>query len=149
VARLTPFTREICGRQIDHLAPRGGCDFVSELALQFPTEVFLKVLNQPVEDAAMFLGWVRTFFSGHNSVDKEPIVHAAASIRGYFSDVLSDRRRNPQDADDDIMTDLMSSEVRNRKLTDDEILDIFYILIAAGLDTTQSQMSYLMHPARH
>ena len=44
--------------------PTGGCDFVTEFALRFPTEAFLSVIGVDPADADLFVPWVEDFFAG-------------------------------------------------------------------------------------
>ena len=108
------------------------------------------MLGLPVDDAALFLPWVETFFQGLYGEDKSGIPDVAASIRGYFADVLAARRRQPADPAVDFVTYLMNATVFDRPLTEDELLDICWVLVLAGLDTTRGQLGYLFrHLATH
>jgi cytochrome P450 len=145
VARIAPTARKICADDIDAFAGTGSCDFIRDFALQYPTEVFLTILGLPVEDAQLFLPWVETFFTGLYGEDKAPTVSAAESIRGYFADVLAARRARPADPTVDFVTYLLNARVFDRPLSEDELLDICFVLVLAGLDTTRGQLGYLFH----
>src|SRR3954465_10677178 len=56
--------RALCRGLVEEVAPRGSCNFVSEFALRFPTEGFLKVIGVPPRDADLFVPWVDDFFAG-------------------------------------------------------------------------------------
>jgi cytochrome P450 len=145
VNRLAPTARKICVDDIERFADQGSCDFIADFALRYPTEVFLTVLGLPVDHASLFLPWVETFFEGLYGEDKSHIPDVADSIRGYFADILATRRKQPGDPDTDFVSYLMKATVFDRPLTDDELLDICWVLVLAGLDTTRGQLGYLFH----
>ena len=146
VARITPTAREICIANIERIVDAGECDFIADFALRYPTEVFLGILGLPVEDADVFVPLVDRFFVSFYGEDKAPIGEIAATIQGYFSD--APRRPPPPASSDpttDFVTHLTTATVFDRPLTDQEILDICFVLVLAGLDTTRGQSGYLWH----
>ena len=56
--------RELCRKLVEKTAPAGGCNFVNEFALRFPTEAFLAVIGVDPADADLFVRWVEDFFAG-------------------------------------------------------------------------------------
>jgi cytochrome P450 len=150
VNRITPLATKICVDDLRSFAGRGSCDFIADFALKYPTEVFLTILGLPVEDAPLFLPWVETFFEGLYGEDKSHIPDVATAIRGYFADILAARRTRPADPSTDFVTYLMNATVFGRPLREDELLDICFVLVLAGLDTTRGQLGYLFrHLATH
>jgi cytochrome P450 len=150
IRRIEGLSRDICARSIDRLVARGSCDYVHDFALLYPTEVFLRLVDLPVEDADLFLPWVETLFAGHHGVDKTLVADASRAIKAYFVDAMEDRRRRPRDPATDFLTSLMDAEVFGRPLEQEELLDMCFVLVAAGLDTTRSQLGFLMyHLATH
>jgi cytochrome P450 len=150
VNRITPLATRICVEDLRSFAGRGSCDFIADFALKYPTEVFLTILGLPVEDAPLFLPWVETFFEGLYGEDKSHIPEVATAIRGYFADILAARRTRPADPSTDFVTYLMNATVFGRPLSEDELLDICFVLVLAGLDTTRGQLGYLFrHLATH
>jgi cytochrome P450 len=144
VSRAEPRAREICRRLVSELAPRGGCDFVADFALRYPTEVFLAVMGMPVADADRFLRWVDDFFAGlgGDPAAQEGMVAALTAIRQYWADAVEERRGSPP-RDGDLASHLLHARVDDRPLNDTEILDMLTVLVLAGLDTTRGQLGYL------
>jgi cytochrome P450 len=150
VNRIAPMARKVCIEDVERFAGDGRCDFIADFALQYPTEVFLTILGLPVEDAPLFLPWVETFFQGLYGEDKSHIPEVAGAIRGYFAEILTARRRQPADPSVDFVTYLLNARVFDRPLSEDELLDICFVLVLAGLDTTRGQLGYLFqHLATH
>src|SRR5215207_1517885 len=152
ITRAEPRARAIAADLIAELAPRGKCDFVAEFGIRFPTEVFLALIGLPTADADFLVPWVDDFFLGLNGAeDKLPgMVAALEGIRGYFVDVLAERRRNPRDTEEDLVSHLLSSKVDGDPLGEEVLLDMCTVLVLAGLDTTRGQLGYLFqHLAEH
>jgi cytochrome P450 len=145
VARITPRARQVCVANIERIREQGSCDFIEDFALRYPTEVFLTILGLPVEDAEIFVPLVDRFFVSFYAEDKSPIPEIAGAIQGYFVDLLADRRVNPRDPAVDFVTYLLGATVFDRPLSEQEILDICFVLVLAGLDTTRGQSGYLFH----
>jgi cytochrome P450 len=145
VDRAEPRAREICRRLVEDLAPRGGCDFVADFALRYPTEVFLTVMGMPVADADRFLRWVDDFFDGlgGDPAAQGPMVAALTAIRQYWADAVEERRGEPAPREGDLASHLLHATVDDRPLNDTEILDMLTVLVLAGLDTTRGQLGYL------
>lgn len=152
VTRIEPMARKICRRLVEEVAPQGGCDFVAEFALRYPTEVFLAMIGLPLADADRFLRWVEDFFGGFNGDPDglQPMVDALAAIRDYWADVLAERRPEPSPREGDLASHLLHATFDDRPLTDVEMLDMLTVLVLAGLDTTRGQLGYLFrHLATH
>ena len=145
ITRAEPRARAIAADLIAELAPRGECDFVAEFGIRYPTEVFLALIGLPTADADFLVPWVDDFFLGLNGAEdkQEGMVAALGGIRGYFVDVLEERRRNPRDAEEDLISHLLASKVDGEPLSDDVLLDMCTVLVLAGLDTTRGQLGYI------
>jgi cytochrome P450 len=145
VDRITPTARRICAADIERIVGSGSCDFISDFALLYPTEVFLGILGLPVEDAELFVPLVDRFFVHFYGEDKAPIADITGTIQGYFTEVLADRRKHPRDPSVDFVSYLLNATVFDRPLSEQELLDICFVLVLAGLDTTRGQSGYLWH----
>lgn len=152
VNRVTPVAREICRRLVDEIALKGRCDFVSEFAIRYPTEVFLTVLGLPTQDADRFVPWVEDFFGGFGGdpAGQQAMVDALTGIREYWVAALAERRGEPEPREGDLASHLLHAQLDGRPLTDTELLDMLTVLVLAGLDTTRGQLGYLFrHLATH
>jgi cytochrome P450 len=145
--------RGICRRLVEETAPQGGCDFVSEFALRFPTEAFLGVVGVDLAHADRFLVWVEDFFRGFGGdpESQEGMANALQGIRSYWVDALAERRDDPAPREGDIASYLLHATYDGeRPLTDEERLDMLTVLVLAGLDTTRAQLGYMFrHLALH
>jgi cytochrome P450 len=142
---IQSMARAVCTRHIDAIVERGSCDYVTDFALLYPTEVFMRMMALPAEDTALFAPWLDTMFEGHHTGGHQKIIDAAASIKGYFGEKIAERRQSPLNPDEDFVSFALGARIFDRPLTDDEILDLLWTLALAGLHTTRVQMVYLMH----
>src|SRR6202008_4092940 len=63
VKKLTERVTELAGRSIDTMAAMGTeCDFVNDVALQYPLQVILSILGLPEEDYARMLKLTQEMF---------------------------------------------------------------------------------------
>lgn len=154
VARLEDDVVKLANELIDTFADRGECDFNAEVAVPLPTTVFLRLLGLPLEDRELFLGWKEAIIRGGGEwePDKAQQVRADAGreVYAYFERELDARE---PDRRDDLLSGFLDAEVEGHVLTREEILDICFLLLIAGLDTVTDALdcsfAYLaQHPAQ-
>jgi cytochrome P450 len=144
--------RSLCRRLVEDVAPTGGCNFVGEFGLRFPTEAFLSVAGIDPSDADLFVPWVEDFFGGFSGDPDglEPMAKALDGIREYWVAALDERRDEPAPRDGDLASHLLHSTFDDRPLADAELLDMLTVLVLAGLDTTRATLGYIFwHLATH
>ncbi len=128
---LLPRTHEIANDLLDDVANQDVFD-ASVYSRMVPAMVFGEYCGFPMQDAAQFDQWVEDIVFART--DDETIARAAAAdVYDYFRDLIAQRRRDPGE---DVISALLQADNRGQKLTDDEMLDICYLLFVAGLETT-------------
>jgi cytochrome P450 len=116
---------------IDRFAPRGRAELAREFTFAFPVQVIARIMGLPRED---YLRFQRLSIELLNVVyDWDCGIAASASLKAYFTEVLAERRRNPQD---DLISTLAESEIDGARLTDDEIFAFLLLILPAGVETT-------------
>jgi cytochrome P450 len=152
IEEITPQAREICARLVSEFVDRGECDFITDFALRYPTEVFLTLIGVPVSNAENFVRWVEDFFRGFsgNPEHLETMVKALESIRAFWVEFVEERRGEPEPRPGDLASHLLHSTMNGHPLGDTELLDMLVVLVLAGLDTTQASLGFLFrHLAMH
>ena len=150
VRRLEPMAEQRCIELIEELAPKGSCDFVKEFAIRYPTDLFLALLGLPVSDGEVFLEWSEEFFNAMLAGDTAVAAAAKKNIMDYFDEAVNERRANPRDPKEDMVTRLVQARIDDEPLSQDDILTICLTLMLAGLDTTRSALGYIYtHLAQH
>jgi cytochrome P450 len=137
-AALKPDIRRAVNQLIDGFIERGSADLIADFSAQLPPIVFLRFMQWPLEDAPKFLDWTEKIIRGDKGVVDDATIREQAGMElyGYFTRVLADRSSNP--GDDFISHLLTASFGGERALTPDEVLDIIFNFLIAGLDTTNA-----------
>ena len=138
---------------VDDFVERGECDFHEEFAVPLPCRVFLRLMGLPLDDLDFFLSIKDDIIRppGITLEEQAPFRQAAgAKVYEYFEKVLDQRKSQPTE---DLLTQIMAGEVDGERLTDEEVLDICYLFIIAGLDTVTDSLdclfAYLAQNAPH
>ncbi len=139
---------------IDGFIDRGEVDFASEFSIPFPSRVFLDLLGLSFDELPRFLAMKDGIIRPHLVVGAEFGSEAAQdhqqltadSIYEYFNEILDRRERRRED---DILSRFLDAEVDGTKLTREDILDICFLFLIAGLDTVTATLDcifgYLVH----
>ena len=130
---------------IDGFAGRHEIDFAAEFSIPFPSQVFLTILGLPLDELPTFLamkdGIIRPdHVTGQPRTTEVAIAHqraTAQSIYDYFNAVLDERQ---EEGRDDLLTTFLHTELDGRRLTREEILDICFLFLIAGLDTVTASL---------
>jgi cytochrome P450 len=154
---LEPQIRSIVTELIDGFAARGHAEFISEFAHELPARAFLALMGWPLEDAPMFTEATDTTLHGVPGGTEEESerarVEAAGRMMAYFAAVVADRRGRASD-ENDVTASIINSDIElggvRRRLTDDELCNMFMLLLIAGLHTTQGSLAWsVLHLADH
>jgi cytochrome P450 len=146
IEALEPKIRERFAQIIEDVAPRGHCDFVHDVALKFPNQIFMELMGMPVTDADLFQEW-ETAILHEGSSTSDRAIGAAQAVHAYFSDVIAQRRKDPQD---DIISKTLSWTIDGAPIDDGDMMAFCLLMFMAGLDTVNTQLSYsFYHLATH
>jgi cytochrome P450 len=143
VATIAPEVRAIATGILDEAAPRGGCDFVVDVAARLPLAVICGMMGIPRRDWGLMFDLTnrvlgpddaeyQTAEGGRSATRRE----AAIEMTGYFERLIADRRHERRD-------DLVSilAEDTDEPLTDEEVVHFCRLLIQAGNETTRHAIS--------
>lgn len=153
VAKLEPEVRKLVDELIDGFVAQGECEFSDDFAIPLPCTVFLALMGLPLEDLGLFLRFKNDIIRPvGDTPDAAKAVQSATGqeIYAYFQTVVDARRAAPRD---DLISGFVAAEVDGQRLTDNDILDICYLFLLAGLDTVTASLTcavaYLAnHPDR-
>jgi cytochrome P450 len=132
---------------IDGFIGRGECNFSEEFAELFPSSVFLGMMGLPEDDLRMFLR-LRDGILHAEKIDPDALFDFAArtavldktgqEIYDYFGGLVDERRQSPTD---DVISMFLAAEVDGERLTREDILDICFLFLIAGLDTVSDSLT--------
>jgi cytochrome P450 len=132
---------------IDAFIDRGECNFTEEFAELLPSSVFLGLMGLPWDELDTFLH-LRDGILRPDKIDPNAMFHADArqavnratglEIYEYFDKVCDARAQQPTG---DILSHLVTVDIDGDKLTREEILDICFLFLIAGLDTVSDSLT--------
>ena len=142
--QLAPKLAAHAAELIDGFAERGGCEFNSAFAIPLPCTAFLDLLGLPASDLGFFLELKDDIIRPHKGREDKPLsehqqfrVQAGQRNYEYFRGALDEREARPRE---DMLTALMRAEIDGERLSRNEILDICFLLLLAGLDTVTATL---------
>jgi cytochrome P450 len=120
-------------------------DFAQQFSVLFPSQVFLTMFGLPLDELPTFLkmkdGAIRPdVVVGHEFGHPETEAYqqeTADSIYAYFEKVLDEREGDERD---DLLSHFLTAEVEGDRLTRENILDICFLFLIAGLDTVAASL---------
>lgn len=147
-AMITEVVDQLIDRWIDRDDGdgRGTVEFIQEFARPLPQIVTARVLGFPLEDIPRLAAWGQAqvmqyvYGRGHlNQLSAEQAAAQAAAIKGFPDYIEQQVARKRADPQDDMISALTQVHYRalDRKLTDDEVTGIVYLMVLGGLETTQ------------
>lgn len=140
---LEPEVRRQANELIDKFIDDGGCEFNSSFAIPLPCSVFLSLFGLPYEDLDQFLamkdGIIRPQAKTDDLEEMQKIkADAGASLTAYFEKEIDSREGKPRG--DDLLDAFLSFELDGAKLSRNDILDICFLTLIAGLDTVTATL---------
>ena len=143
---IEPAVRASARELLGSFADSGECDFSQQYAVPLPCQSFLHLFGLPISDLPRLIdlkdGIIRPQARAKNPLDAEEVdrIRSASGkeIYSYFEELIALRRTSPRD---DLMTYLLEVELDGQRLSQNEILDISYLFILAGLDTVTASLS--------
>ncbi len=144
-ALLEPSVREITTKIIDDVAPRGACDFVTDVAALLPLAVICSMMGIPQSDWPMMfeltnqgLGSEDPEYQTVPGSGPETAARSRREMFAYFARQAEERRGERRD---DLVSVLVGSEVDGESLSEEELLFFCQLLILAGNETTRNAIS--------
>jgi cytochrome P450 len=124
---------------VDGIVDAGACDFVSDVAIQYPTRVFTSWIGLPEDETDKFVALVRSLMHGEGDGAEGERANAMGDVFMVIQAFIAERTANPAD---DLMSEIIGLEIDGRPLTPDELFRIAFLLFLAGLDTVVAALSF-------
>lgn len=142
---LEESVRGLVNELIDSFIDDDEIDFALQFSGPFPSQVFLTMFGLPMDDLPLFLAMKDGVIRPDHVVGKEfghPETEAhqqatSDSIYEYFERVIAERRN---DVRDDMLSHFLTAEVDGDRLSHDEVIDICFLFLIAGLDTVTASL---------
>ncbi len=145
MAAMDDSVSRIVNNLIDGFIDQGEVDFAQAFSVPFPSEVFLTLLGLPLGELDRFLAMKDGIIRPDHVTGKPYGSRAvndfqqkvADSVYEYFNEVLDAREVTRQD---DLLSLFLDAEVDGQRLTRNDILDICFLFLIAGLDTVTATL---------
>ncbi|WP_284472017.1 cytochrome P450 [Peribacillus simplex] len=132
-----PRIQEIADELIGQMDEDTEIDIVQSLASPLPIIVMSDLMGVPSKDRLLFKKWVDILFLPFDKEKQEEVNElkqvAAKEYYQYLYPIVVQKRLNPAD---DIISDLLKSEVDGEMFTDDEVVRTTMLILGAGVETT-------------
>jgi cytochrome P450 len=133
--KISQYARDYIGAMRD----KGGCEFLTDFAFEFPIRVFLELLGLPQDRVAQFLEWEHKLV--HES-DLAEITRTTRDLSAYLEEQIEERRTHPRD---DMISYAVQAEKSGRRFTSEELLGFCFTSFVGGLDTVSTNMAWQFH----
>ena len=119
------------------------CDFVQEVAVNFPLYVILSLLGLPESDFGRMLKLTQEMFGGDDDElsrgkSAEELHEVITDFFRYFTKLTAERRENPTE---DLASAIANAKLDGEYLNDIDCLSYYVIVASAGHDTTSAAIS--------
>jgi cytochrome P450 len=130
VEHLRRRVQEICDGLIAALAARREADLIESLAIPLPITVICELLGVPEPDRDSFRALSNTLVA---ALPAPVVAEASRAMGGYLRGLVASKRAEPGE---DMLSALIGAREAADRLTDDEVISMAVLLLAAGHETT-------------
>ncbi len=135
---------ELAKIYVDKMAELGGeCDFVQEIAVNYPLYVILTLLGLPESDFPRMLKLTQELFGSEDDEFKrgastEEKLAALLDMFEYFKGVTAQRREHPTE---DLASAIANARIDGEPLSDIDTMSYYLLVATAGHDTTSATIA--------
>lgn len=135
---------ELAKSYVDKMVEVGpACDFVQQVAVNFPLYVIMSLLGVPEADFSRMLRWTQELFGADDSEFKrgttaEEQIASLLEMFGYFNELTAARRESPTE---DLASAIANARIDGQPLSDIDTVSYYLIVATAGHDTTSATIS--------
>ncbi len=139
---------ELAKITVDKMADIGPeCDFVTDIAMNFPLYVIMSLLGIPEDDFPRMLQLTQEIFGGDDTelqrgASPEDLLKVLVDFANYFNALTVSRRENPTE---DLASAIANARIDGEPLSDLDTMSYYVIVATAGHDTTKDAISGGLH----
>ena len=136
LSELLPALQQQAIDIIDGVVAKGECEVVADIAIPYPSQVFLTLFGLPLKDRDRLIAWKDSVIALADSPTLEGAdLTPALELFTYLTEAINERRGEPGR---DILSQLLTGD---DALDDAEAIGLSYLFVLAGLDTVTAAMS--------
>jgi cytochrome P450 len=135
---------ELAKVYVDKMAAIGpDCDFVADVAVNYPLYMIMSLLGVPESDFPLMLRLTQELFGSDDDefkrgVDGDDQMSALLEMFEYFTALTASRRESPTE---DLASAIANAKIDGEPLSDIDTISYYAIIAAAGHDTTSATIS--------
>lgn len=135
---------ELAKIYVDKMVEVGpACDFVQQVAVNFPLYVIMSLLGVPEVDFPRMLRWTQELFGSDDSEFKrggttEEQLASLLEMFAYFNELTASRREHPTE---DLASAIANARIDGEPLSDIDTVSYYLIVATAGHDTTSATIA--------
>jgi cytochrome P450 len=139
LGEMLPALQQQAVEMVDAVAAKGECEAVTEIAIPYPSQVFLTLYGLPLEDRDRLIHWKDTVIALADLPTMEGAdLTPALELFAYLTEAINLRRENPGP---DILSHLLTGD---EPLDDSEAIGLSYLFVLAGLDTVTAAIGFAL-----
>jgi cytochrome P450 len=148
VQKMRLFMEQSAHWFLDQKIADGRMDLVLDYASPVPAILTMKLMGLPYDNWHLYANLFHSVMAVPQ--DSPEYANAIGQVPAMMQEVLEFAAARRADARDDVTSFLIQSEFDGQRLTDEQLLNILWNLIAGGVDTTTSQTALtLLHLGTH
>jgi cytochrome P450 len=135
---------ELAKRYVDHMLAVGPeCDFVQEVAVNYPLYVIMSMLGMPESDFPRMLKYTQELFGNDDAefqrgATKAEQLGVLLEMFEHFNALTAARRESPTE---DLASAISNARIDGEALSDVDTVSYYLIIATAGHDTTSATIS--------
>ncbi len=131
---------------VERAAPKGECDFVTEIAARLPLQIICDMMGVPPSEYDTVFRCSNVILAGadtqYTPEGVDPVVallDAGSELTGIMHEIGAHHRDQKTD---DLTTALITTNIDGESLTEDELASFFVLLLTAGNETTRTAIAH-------
>jgi cytochrome P450 PksS len=141
--------QSVTSRLLERIHGRKNVDLISDYALPIPTTIISEMLGVPAGDHRKFNRWTNAVLQVTST--RWGMFRAIPDIRAFVRYIRNFVRLRRQEPRDDLVSGLVLAELDGKRMTEDELVAMVFLLLVAGHETTVNLigngiLALLAHP---
>lgn len=128
--------RELAVKLIEGFQANGRCNFTHDFAEKFPVQIFMGIVDLPVEDLPKLKHLADQYTRPDGSI---PLDQVTQKFRDYLRPIITERRATPGE---DMISRMINGDISGRPMTDVEAENICIQVLVGGLDTVVNMLGF-------